>query len=87
LSAATDDATFVASVADLIGADRGDTHAVLAEVGERFHDIAIVASREAERRSELESIGALTVTTPALPRDVTDLSSLLELGGHLTGGR
>ena len=43
--------------------------AVLAEVAERFHDVAVVASREAERRGELESIGALTVTAPALDHD------------------
>jgi hypothetical protein len=65
----------------------GDTKAVLAEISERFHDIAIVASREAERRGELESIGALTVTAPALDHDVTDLATLLELGGYLTEGR
>jgi hypothetical protein len=84
LSAATEDPAFVGSVAKTIKADVADTRAVLAEISERFHDIAIVASREAERRSELESIGALTVTTPALDHDVTDLTSLLELGGHLT---
>ncbi len=87
LSAATDDNAFVASVASLIDADADDTRSVLAEISERFHDIAIVASREAERRGELESIGALTVTAPALDHDVTDLATLLELGGHLTEGR
>jgi anion-transporting ArsA/GET3 family ATPase len=84
LSAATADASFVESVAQLVEADPADTKAVLAEVGERFHDIAVVASREAERRSELEAIGALTVTAPALAHDVTDLASLRELGRHLT---
>ncbi|MCU1361943.1 MAG: putative anion transporting ATPase [Ilumatobacteraceae bacterium] len=87
LSAATDDPAFVASIADATGASANDTRAVLSEIGERFHDIAIVASREAERRSELESLGALTVTAPALDHDVTDLTSLLELGGHLTERR
>jgi anion-transporting ArsA/GET3 family ATPase len=87
LTAAADDLAFVESIAAAIGAEPGDTRAVLAEVGERFHDIAIVASREAERRSELESIGVLTVTAPALDHDITDLTSLLELGDHLTAGR
>jgi hypothetical protein len=59
--------------------------AVLREVSERFDDVAIVASREAERRAELESIGALTVTVPALGRDVSDLAALAELGVHLIG--
>ncbi|MBI5088427.1 MAG: ArsA family ATPase [Actinobacteria bacterium] len=87
LSAAAADPAFVESVATLVGADAGDTRAVLAEVGERFHDIAVVANREAERRSELEAIGALTVTVPALPHDVTDLTALRELGDHLTARR
>ena len=65
-------------------ADAGEARTVLAEVSERFHDIAIVARREAERRSELESVGALTVTAPTLDHDVTDLAALLELGAHLT---
>ena len=82
-----DDDGFVASVADLVHAEPDDARAVLAEVGERFHDIAVVASREAERRAELEEIGALTVTVPALDHDVTDLASLLELGRFLTAGR
>ncbi|MFZ4810927.1 MAG: hypothetical protein ACOYL9_06255, partial [Ilumatobacteraceae bacterium] len=64
-----------------------DVHTVLVEVSERFRDVAIVASREAERRSELEALGALTVMAPILDRDVTDLASLLELGDHLLGPR
>ena len=60
-----------------------DVKAVMAEVGGRFHDISVVASREAERRAELEAIGAMTVAAPSLDRDVTDLTGLLELGGHI----
>lgn len=82
-----DDAALVDRLASLIDADAAQVRAVMVEVGERFHDVAVVASREAERRAELEAIGALTVTVPALTHDVADLSSLLELGGHLFGPR
>ncbi len=82
-----DDASFVAEVARLAEADDPTVRAVLVEVSERFHDVAVVASREAERRAELESIGALTVAAPALGRDVADLSSLADLGRHLLDQR
>lgn len=71
----------------LIAAEAADVRNVLSEVGERFADIAVVASREAERRSELEGLGVLTVAAPALDRDVTDLATLLELGEHLLRDR
>ncbi len=79
------DDAFVADVAAAADADPGAVRSVLREVGERFDDVAIVASREAERRGELESIGTLTVTVPALGRDVSDLAALAELGAHLIG--
>ena len=87
LRSAMDDDLVVQSVADAAGAEPNVVRSVLIEVSERFDDVAIVASREAERRAELESIGALTVTAPALGRDVTDLGALLELGAHLFGSR
>jgi anion-transporting ArsA/GET3 family ATPase len=82
-----DDDAAVGEVAAIAGAAADDVHTVLVEVSERFRDVAIVASREAERRSELEALGALTVMAPILDRDVTDLASLLELGDHLLGPR
>jgi anion-transporting ArsA/GET3 family ATPase len=87
LRGAADDPDVVSRLAGLVEADPAQVRTVLAEVGERFHDVAVVASREAERRAELEEIGALTVTVPALTHDVADLASLLELGGHLLGPR
>ena len=60
--------------------------AVLAEVAERFHDIAVVASREAERRAELAALGALTVAERRRwTHDVNDLAGLLELGRSPAG--
>jgi anion-transporting ArsA/GET3 family ATPase len=87
LCAQSEDEALVRSLAADVKADKADVRAVLAEVGGRFHDIFVVASREAERRAELEAIGALTVVAPSLDHDVTDLAGLLELGGHILSGR
>ena len=87
LRSAVDDPAFVDRVAAAAEVSPSDVRAVLGEVGERFRDVAVVASREAERRAELESLGALTVAAPALGRDVSDVSSLLELGRHLLDAR
>jgi anion-transporting ArsA/GET3 family ATPase len=83
LSGRLADDEFVAEVARAAGAPAGEVRTVLGEVADRFHDVAVVASREAERRAELESIGALTVAAPALARDVADLAALVDLGRHL----
>ncbi len=80
LLAATDRGGLVGELAQVVGADEPTTRAVLVEVAERFHDIAVVASREAERRAELEDLGALTVAVPSLAHDVHDLTGLVELG-------
>jgi len=85
IGVAADD-TVVAELAGDVDAEPGMVRNVLREVGERFHDIAIVASREAERRAELEELGTLTVTVPSLGHDVHDLAGLVELGGHLQRG-
>ena len=49
----------------------------------RFHDIALVATREAERRAELKRLTDLVLTAPTLDRDINDVSDLLALGGYL----
>jgi anion-transporting ArsA/GET3 family ATPase len=51
----------------------------------RFHDIALVATREAERRSELENLASLVLTAPTLDHDINDVADLLALGEHLRG--
>ena len=83
LCAASEDAATVRALAAKLKVDAADVKSVMAEVGARFHDISVVATREAERRAELEAIGAMTVAAPSLDRDVTDLTGLLELGGHI----
>ena len=51
---------------------------VLAEVGGRFHDVALVATREAERRAELAALAPHVLDVEALPIDVHDLGGLLD---------
>ena len=48
---------------------------MLQAVAEHHREIAVVAAREAERRSELEQLVATTVTLPTLPTDVHDLAA------------
>lgn len=86
LLAATERGELVDELAGAVGTDRTTTRTVLREVAERFHDIAVVASREAERRAELEALGALTVAVPSLAHDVHDLAGLVELGTLLQRG-
>jgi anion-transporting ArsA/GET3 family ATPase len=77
------DTGLVRTVADAAGADAEPVRHVLAEVGERFRDVAIVAGREAERRHELEGVAPLTAVVPTMPSDVHDLATLLAMGAHL----
>jgi anion-transporting ArsA/GET3 family ATPase len=86
LRAAADDPARLAPLAAAAATDAGSVRTVLVEVSERFHDVAVVANREAERRAELEALGAITVVAPTLAHDVADLGGLVELGGHLLVG-
>jgi anion-transporting ArsA/GET3 family ATPase len=53
---------------------------VVAAMGERFADVAVVATREAERQAELAELTSLLVAIPVLDRDVNDLGDLVEMG-------
>ena len=66
-------------VADALGADRDVVASTLATVGAGFHDIALIATREAERAAELGALSPLLVAAPMLDRDVNDVADLLEL--------
>ena len=59
---------------------------VLTEVAGRFHDVALVAAREAERRAELAALAPQVLDVPSLDSDVHDLSGLMTLVGHLRSG-
>ncbi|MEZ5297138.1 MAG: ArsA-related P-loop ATPase [Ilumatobacteraceae bacterium] len=68
-------------IADQLGldADPDAVADVVGEMGRRFDDVAVVAKRETERRSELSSMASLLVPVPVLDRDVDDLADLVEL--------
>jgi len=67
-------------VAARIDSDASSVAAVLHEVATRFHDVALVATREAERRAELAEQAPALVTAPILDHDINDVADLLELG-------
>ena len=52
---------------------------VLARVAASFHDVALVATREAERRAELAALAPQVIDVEALPTDVHDLAGLLAI--------
>lgn len=76
-------------VAALIGDAEGerpsiDTVAsVLDQIGTSFVDTALVATREAERRSELDALSPIYLDVPVLDDDVHDLRGLYDIVGHL----
>jgi hypothetical protein len=48
-------------------------------VAESFHDVALVATREAERRAELAALTSQVLDVEALPSDVHDVGGLLAI--------
>jgi anion-transporting ArsA/GET3 family ATPase len=70
-------------VAAVIGATDAEVAGVLESVAEHFSQIGLVAQRESERRSELAALSPVVVDVPTLDRDVSALSDLFELAGHL----
>ena len=52
---------------------------VLIRVAESFHDVALVATREAERRAELAALTSQVFDVEALPSDVHDVGGLLAI--------
>ena len=90
LAAATEGDALDEAVAAELGAHGAavDTKVVgdvLAEVAARFHDVALVATREAERRAELAALAPQVLDVPSMDSDVNDLTGLLGLVGHLRG--
>ena len=71
-------------VAEELDSDRAVVAGVLAEIGSRFDDVRVVATREAERRAELAELSSLLVTAPVLDRDVNDIADLLDLAGRFS---
>ena len=90
LAAATEGDALVGAVAAELGAQGAavDTRVVgdvLSEVAARFHDVALVATREAERRAELAALAPQVLDVPSMDSDINDLTGLLGLVGHLRG--
>ena len=88
LGEAATNGTLVADVVDALddagpAVDERVVRAVLTEVAERFHDVALVAAREAERRAELAALAPQVIDVPSLDSDVNDLGALMSLVDHL----
>ncbi len=79
------DGSLAATVADELGVDAEVTDAVLHRMAQRFDEVAMVAAREAQRRSELAALATTTVDVPWLAGDIHDLSGLGVLARHLRG--
>ena len=78
------DGELAANVAAELDADEKRVSRVLTEIGARFDDVRVVATRESERRAELEALAPMLVAAPMLDRDVNDVADLLDLAGHLS---
>jgi anion-transporting ArsA/GET3 family ATPase len=79
------DPAFLTPVAEALKTDDEIAHDVLFEIASRFHDVALVATREAERCAELAVLAPMLLTAPTLDRDVTDVGGLLMLASALRG--
>ncbi|MEP4652264.1 MAG: ArsA-related P-loop ATPase [Ilumatobacter sp.] len=79
------DGALAVAVAAGLGADDEVVDAVLHRMAERFDEVAMVAARERQRRSELASLATTTVDVPWLRGDIHDLSGLGVLARHLRG--
>jgi anion-transporting ArsA/GET3 family ATPase len=79
--ATLDDQT-VERVAAALDADPAVVGDVLRDVAAQFHDTAMVATRESERRSELSALAPLLVSIPLLDGDANDIADLLEIAEH-----
>jgi anion-transporting ArsA/GET3 family ATPase len=71
-------------VARALDVDRSVVASTLSAVGTSFHDIALIATREAERAAELGALSPMLVAAPMLARDVNDVADLLELAAGFT---
>lgn len=74
-------------LADAVAADldvpTATASAVLRQIADRFDDVALVAARESDRRSELADLAPVLLTVPWLAGDIHDLAGLASLADHL----
>ena len=80
-----DSAEFAAidGLASAVGTDEAQLARVLAEIGENFHNFAVVARREANQLRGLEPRPDVVVTVPEFDSDIHDLPGLLQLGEQI----
>jgi anion-transporting ArsA/GET3 family ATPase len=71
------------AVADQLGAPVKQVRSVLTQIATRFDDVALVAARESDRRSELASMAPTLLSVPWVDGDIHDLAGLGRLAGYL----
>lgn len=67
-------------LAPTVGSEPALVARVLAEVGRRFQDFGVVASRQAERQAELAALCPLVVPVPWFEQGGDDLTTLAQIG-------
>lgn len=80
------DGPLAAAVADELGEPVKRVRSVLTQVATRFDDVALVAARESDRRSELAALAPMLLAVPWLSGDIHDLAGLSDLADHLRNG-
>ena len=73
-------------VAEQLDAPLTQVRSVLSQIASRFDDVALVAARESDRRSELAAMAPTMVSVPWLEGDIHDLAGLGQLAGYLRNG-
>jgi hypothetical protein len=71
------------AVADRLDSPVKHVRSVLTQIASRFDDVAMVAARESDRRSELATMAPTMVSVPWLEGDIHDLAGLGRLAGYL----
>ncbi len=80
------DGALADAVAAELDAPRKQVSAVLTQIASRFDDVALVAARESDRRTELADLAPVLLSVPWLAGDIHDLAGLDLLAGHLRAG-
>jgi len=74
------------AVAEVLDVPPKQVGTVLKRIASRFDDVALVAARESDRRSELADLAPVLLAVPWLSGDIHDLAGLGLLAGHLRNG-
>lgn len=70
---------------ELGGVSAKQTATVLTQVAARFDDVALVAARESDRRSELAALAPAMLSVPWMSGDIHDVAGLALIAGYLRG--